>query len=62
MKAECVQRCSDNYCKYNMELERVCEQVREVIACRDRCVKGSLGREECEIIINYLCRVTRVSC
>ena len=55
MKAECVQRCWDNDCKYNMELERVCEQVREVMTCTDRCVKGFLVREECEIIIKYLC-------
>ena len=26
-----------------------------VIAWRDRCVRAFLGRDECDVIINYLC-------
>lgn len=44
-----------NICENNCEIVRVCEQVKELIDMRDRCVSGVLNRGECKEIIDYLC-------
>ncbi len=39
----------------NEELVRVCEQVKEVVGMRDRCIGSGISRSECDDIFTNLC-------
>ncbi len=39
----------------NEELARVCEQVKEVVEMRDRCIGSVMSWSECHDILTFLC-------
>ncbi len=38
----------------NEEVVRVCEQVKEVVGMRDRCIGSGISRSECDDILTFL--------
>ncbi len=53
---ECnIMKSWDEKCKNECESVGVCEQIREMCSWRDRCGIALINKEECSIIIEFLC-------